>query len=109
MIITLKNNDKVELEYNFYILKYLEEYKGGYKKLEKDLKNKSNYFDLISTVIYALLRSNYDIPITIEEAVKLINMQDIPKIMDWFYKELEEQNQYKKKQAQKMKSKKSKR
>ena len=99
MIITLKNGDRVELDYNFYILKYLETYKGGFKQLEKDMKNRRNSFELISTVIYALLRSNYDKPVTVEEAIKLIDMKDIPLISDWFYKELENQNEYKKKQS----------
>lgn len=97
MIITLKNGDKVELDYNFYILKYLEEYKGGYKQLEKDMKNRRNNFELISTVIYALLRSNYEKPLSIDEAIRLVEMKDIPRITDWFYEELKKQNDYKKK------------
>ena len=42
MIITLKNGKKIELEWSFLVMQYLEDYEGGLKKLKKDMEQRNN-------------------------------------------------------------------
>lgn len=89
MEIVLKNGETVILEISSLILEYLEDYKGGIEKLEKDAsgqKDENGYTKktyALNYLIYALLASNYDKPLTYRQAIKLINIEDIPKILNF--------------------------
>ncbi len=97
MILTLKNGKKIELEYSFLTLQYLEDYEGGLKKLKSDLKCKKNLLRIYSLFIYATVRSNYDEKLTLEETVKLVDVKDIPLIQKFLEENFEKQNELKKK------------
>ena len=64
MQITLTNGETIDLTYNFLILKYLEKYPGGLKKMEKDIKNKRNDMNLACSFVYAVIRANYNKTLT---------------------------------------------
>lgn len=97
-IITLKNGKKIELQWSFLVMQYLEDYKGGLKKLEMDVKTRKNLLKIQSLFIYAAVRSNYDETIGYQEAIRLVNVKDVKKINDFFTKNLKEQEEFKKKQ-----------
>ena len=96
-IITLKNGEKIELQYSFLIMQYLEEYDGGLKKLKNDLEKKINLVKIQSLFIFAAVRANYDEKITFQEAVRLVDMKDLPKINQFYKKNFEEQDNFQKK------------
>lgn len=97
MIITLKNNKKIELDWNFLVLQYLEEYEGGLQQLKKDINKKKNLLKIQGLFIYATVRANIDEVLTYHEAVRLVDIKDINKINDFFEKNLKEQDNFKKK------------
>lgn len=96
-IITLKNGKKIELEWSFLVMQYLEDYDGGLKKLKVDMKTKKNLLKIESLFIYAAVRSNYDEPLGFQEAVRLVKMEDINTINKFFEENLKKQNDFKKK------------
>ena len=59
-ILTLKNGDKIELQWSFLIMQYLEDYEGGLKKLKADMQAKKNLLKVQSLFIYSAVRANYD-------------------------------------------------
>ncbi len=103
MIITLKNGKKIELEYNFLVMQYLDEYKGGEEnggginQLKKDMQHKKNMIAIQGIFLYASVRAALDEPLTYQEAIKLVNMNDLPKINEFYNKEFEKQNEFQKK------------
>ncbi len=96
-IITLKNGAKIELDYSFLTIQYLEDYKGGLKALKKDLKLKRNQLKMFSLLIYAAIRSNYTETLTFDEAVKLFDMKDLQTLINFYNKNLLDQDNFKKK------------
>lgn len=96
--ITLKNGKQIELQWSFLTMQYLEDYDGGLKKLEKDVKARKNLLRIQSLFIYAAVRSNYDETVGYQEAIRLVHVKDVKKINDFFTKNLNEQNEFKKKQ-----------
>ena len=99
MIITLKNGRKIEPEWSFLVMQYLEDYEGGLKKLKKDMDQKNNLLKIQSLFIYAAVRANYEETITFQEAVKLVEFKDIFKINSFFKENLEKQEEFKKKES----------
>ncbi len=103
MIIKLKNGKKIELEYNYLVMQYLDEYKGGeengggLKELKKDIQNKKNLIAIQGIFIYASVRSAVEEPLTYQEALRLIDINDLTKINDFYNKEFEKQNEFQKK------------
>lgn len=97
-VITLKNGEKIQLEWSFLTLQYLEDYEGGLKKLELDFKQKKNMLKIQSLFIYAAVRSNYDEVLGYQEAIRLVNIKDINKINEFISRSLQEQEEFKKKQ-----------
>ena len=103
MIIKLKNGQKIELEYSFLVMQYLEDYKngedngGGLIQLKKDLKAKKNKVAIQGQFIYAAIRSVVDQPLTYQEALRLVDMKEIPKINKFFEEEFEKQDEFQKK------------
>ena len=103
MVIKLKTGQKIELDYNFLVMQYLEEYKngeengGGLKQLQRDLKAKKNKVAVQGQFIYAAVRSVLDEPLTYQETIRLIDMNEIPKINAFFEKEFQKQDEFQKK------------
>lgn len=108
-IITLKNGKKIELEWSFLVMQYLEDYEGGLKQLKIDMKQKRNLLKIESLFIYAAVRANYDEKLGYQEAIRLVKMEDINTINKFFEENLRTQNDFKKKGQKYTPRKKSKR
>lgn len=108
-IITLKNSKKIELEWSFLVMQYLEDYEGGLKQLKIDMKQKKNLLKIESLFIYAAVRANYDEKLGYQEAIRLVKMEDINTINKFFEENLRTQNDFKKKGQKYTPRKKSKR
>lgn len=108
-IITLKNGKKIELEWSFLVMQYLEDYEGGLKQLKIDMKQKKNLLKIESLFIYAAVRANYDEKLGYQEAIRLVKMEDINTINKFFEENLRTQNDFKKKGQKYIPQKKSKR
>lgn len=98
LMITLKNGAKLELQWSFLIMQYLEDYEGGLKKLKEDMRRKQNLLKIQSLFIYAAVRANYDETLGYQEAVRLVDMNDINKINKFYEDNFKEQEEFKKKQ-----------
>lgn len=87
MEIVLKNGENLILEVSPLLLEYLEEYPGGIEQLKKDSngqKDKNGYTKLMyatNQIIYAIIASNYNEALTYRQAVKLVKLEDIEKIL----------------------------
>lgn len=99
MQIILTNGETIDLTYNFLILKYLEQYPGGIKKMKQDMKNERNNMNLACSFVYAVIRANYSKTLTYENALRLVPIPDIYKIYNWLEKEMKAQEEFKKKQS----------
>lgn len=96
-IITLRNGQNIELVWSFLMMQYLEDYEGGLKKLQKDMRTRQNLLKMQSLFIYATVRANYDEKLGFQEAVRLVDVKDIEKINKFVRENLEAQNDFKKK------------
>lgn len=96
-ILTLKNGDKIELQWSFLIMQYLEDYEGGLKKLKADIQTKKNLLKVQSLFIYSAVRANYDKKLGYQEAIRLVNVNDLSLINDFFKENFENQENFKKK------------
>ena len=89
MEIELKNGENLTLEVTPLLLEYLEDYKGGFKQLIKDAQGTKNSDGYTRTMyasnhlLYAIIASNYDVPITYRQAVRLVKLEDVEKIVDF--------------------------
>ncbi|MBQ3408906.1 MAG: hypothetical protein IJH12_06870 [Clostridia bacterium] len=89
MEIELKNGEKIFLEVTPLLLEYLEDYDGGVEQLKKDakgVKDSNGYTRTMyaaNQLIYALVASNYDKPLTYRQAVRLVKIEDVTKIADF--------------------------
>ena len=94
MEIDLKNGEKLILEVTPLILEYIEDYKGGIEQLKKDAqsqKDKNGYTKTMyatNQLLYAVIASNYDKPLTYRQAVRLVRLEDIERIADFVISEL---------------------
>ncbi len=96
-ILTLKNGDKIELQWSFLIMQYLEDYEGGLKQLKKDMHAKKNLLKIQSLLLYAAVRANYDKKVSYQEAIRLVNVKDLKMINSFFEENLKNQEEFKKK------------
>lgn len=98
MEISLKNGEKLILEVTPLILEYIEDYKGGIEQLKKDAqgqKDKDGYTRTMyatNQLLYAVIASNYDKPLTYRQAVRLVRLEDIDKIANFVISELPNKN-----------------
>ena len=89
MEIVLKNGEKLKLELSGITLEYLEEYPGGIEQLKKDKNGEidstgsTRRMCAINQMIYALIASNYDKPLTYRQAVRLVDVKDYDSICEW--------------------------
>ena len=92
MEIELKNGEKLTLEVTPLILEYIEDYEGGIEQLKKDAQGnkdkngctKSMY--ATNHILYSIVASNYDEPLTYRQAVRLVKLEDIESIVDFVVK-----------------------
>lgn len=94
MEIELKNGEKLILEVSSLLLEFLEDYKGGIEQLKKDAqgdKDENGYTRTMyatNHLIYAIIASNYDAPLTYRQAVRLVKLEDIDKIANFVIKSI---------------------
>lgn len=87
MEIELKNGEKLNLEVTPLLLEYIEDYEGGIEQLKKDAqgqKDKNGYTRSMyatNQILYAIIASNFDEPLTYRQAVRLVKLEDIEKIV----------------------------
>lgn len=89
MEIELKNGEKIILEVTSLFLEYIEDYEGGIEQLKKDAegqKDKNGYAKTMyatNQILYAIIASNYDEPLTYRQAVRLVKLEDIDPIINF--------------------------
>lgn len=89
MEIELKNGEKIILEVTSLFLEYIEDYEGGIEQLKKDAegqKDKNGYTKTMyatNQILYAIIASNYDEPLTYRQAVRLVKLEDIDLIINF--------------------------
>lgn len=92
MEIELKNGEKLTLEVTPLLLEYIEDYEGGIEQLKKDAqgnKDKNGYTKSMyatNHILYSIIASNYDEPLTYRQAVRLVKLEDIESIVDFVVK-----------------------
>lgn len=104
MEVELKNGEKIILEVTPLILEYIEDYEGGLEQLKRDAAGKTDKNGYTKTMyatnqlLYAIIASNYDEPLTYRQAVRLVKLEDIEKIVKFVIKntpKMEEKKQRK--------------
>lgn len=99
MIITLKNNTNIKLEWNYLVLEYLEEREGSLEGLQERINTlqEIDQIKLCNSFVYAIIQANVDDVLTYKQAIRLVNPSDYQKIFKFISAQLEIQNSYKKK------------
>ncbi len=96
MEIELKNGEKLILEVSSLFLEYIEDYPGGINQLEVDANDgvlEDGYttsMTVTNHLLYSMIASNYDKEISYRQAVKLVKLDDIPKILDFIIRSIPE-------------------
>lgn len=108
-ILTLKNGDKIELQWSFLIMQYLEDYEGGLKQLKKDMQAKRNLLKIQSLLLYSAVRANYDKKLSYQETIRLVDIKDLEMINNFFEENFKKQEEFKKKDQKFIPQKKKKR
>ena len=89
MEIELKNGENLTLEVTPLLLEYIEDYEGGIEQLKKDAqgnKDKNGYTKSMyatNHILYSIIASNYDEPLTYRQAVRLVKLEDVEPIVDF--------------------------
>lgn len=92
MEIELKNGEKLTLEVTPLLLEYIEDYEGGIEQLKKDAqgnKDKNGYTKSMyatNHILYSIIASNYDEPLTYRQAVRLVKLEDVEPIVKFVVK-----------------------
>lgn len=95
MEIELKTGKKMKLEVSSLLLEYLEDYEGGLEQLKKDAegqKDKNGYTKTMyatNQILYAVIASNSEEELTYRQAVKLVKLEDIEKIVNFVIEEVD--------------------
>lgn len=99
MIITLKNDTNIKLEWNYLVLEYLEEREGSLEGLQERINtlHEVEQIKLCNSFVYAIIQANVDDVLTYKQAIRLVNPSDYQKIFKFISAQLELQNSYKKK------------
>lgn len=85
--IQLKNGENIILEVTPLFLEYIEDYEGGIEQLKKDAqgqKDKNGYTKTMyatNQLLYAIIASNYNTPLTYRQAVRLVKLEDMERIV----------------------------
>ena len=94
MEIQLKNGEKLILEVTSLMLEYIEDYKGGINQLLEDAQGKKDEngytrgMYATNQLLYAIIASNYDKKLTYRQAVRLVKLEDVDKILDFIIKNI---------------------
>lgn len=92
MEIELKNGENLTLEVTPLLLEYIEDYEGGIEQLKKDAqgnKDKNGYTKSMyatNHILYSIIASNYDEPLTYRQAVRLVKLEDVEPIVAFVIK-----------------------
>lgn len=87
MEIELKNGERLVLEVTPLLLEYIEDYKGGIEQLKKDAQGQKDVNGYTKTMyatnqlLYAMIASNYDAHLTYRQAVRLVKLEDVDRII----------------------------
>lgn len=98
MEIELKNGEKLILEVTPLFLEYIEDYEGGIEQLKKDAKGEKDargYTKAMyatNQLLYAMIASNYDKPLTYRQAVRLVKLEDVDRIIKFANENIPETN-----------------
>ena len=90
MEITLRNGEKITLDWNPIVLEYLEDYDGGIEQLKKDIAAKNHQFRTFNFIIYCVISAIYPEELSYREAVSLVDINDIDKIVMFIVKNVSE-------------------
>lgn len=96
MEIELKNGQKLMLEVTPLLLEYLEDYEGGIQKLKEDAKGQLDENGYTRTMyvtnhlLYSAIASNSDEPLTYRQAVRLVRLEDVQKIIEFMIENVPE-------------------
>ena len=99
MEIELKNGEKLTLEVSPLILEYVEDYEGGIEQLKKDAQGQKDIngytrkMYATNHLLYAMIASNYNEPLTYRQAVRLVKLEDVEKIIDFLIENVAELNE----------------
>lgn len=88
MEITLRNGETITLDWNPMILEYLEEYDGGIEQLKKDIKSMNCKFRAFNSILYSVINAAYPTDLTYKEAVSLVDINDLEKIVNFLLKNI---------------------
>lgn len=87
--IQLKTGEKLKLEVTPLLFEYVEDYKGGIEQLTKDAQGNIDENGYTKTMyatnqlLYAIIASNYEKPLTYRQAVRLVNIEDTARIIEF--------------------------
>lgn len=90
MEITLRNGEKINLDWNPIVLEYLEDYEGGINQLKKDIANKNHQFRTFNFIVYCVISAIYPEELSYREAVSLVDINDLDKIVLFIVKNVSE-------------------
>ncbi len=82
MNITLKNGKTIKLEFTPIVLEYLSDYEGGIEELKKDIEN-GNTMYVANHIVYSILCANLEEELTYKQALSLVNVLDVERIIDF--------------------------
>ena len=105
-IIILKNGKKVQLEWSFLVLEYLDDYPGGVKAIQKDIRLHQHEIKVTNMLCYAVVRANINEILTFEEIIKLLDLKAVKTILKFVEENQQELNEFKKKDQTCLRSKK---
>ena len=89
MEITLRNGEKIQLDWNLIVIEYLEDYENGINQIYEDLINRSETFKTLNFIVYAFIAAVYPIEISYREAISLVNPNDLSRIIDFATEKME--------------------
>lgn len=95
MEIILRNGEKIKLDWNPIILEYLEEYDGGIEQLKKDVEDKNCGFRTFNFIVYCCISAVYPEELSYREAVSLVDINDLDRIVAFIVKNVNEMKQIK--------------
>lgn len=96
-IIILKNGVRVKLKWNFLVLEYLEEYPGGIKALQEDIKHHRNEVKITNMFCYAAINANIEEELSYREILQLIDIKSVRVITKFIENNQKEFEEFKKK------------
>lgn len=98
-IITLKTGENIKLDWSFNTSMLLDEYEGGVKTFEKDIKNPRNRLKAYGHLVYAVIASNVDDVLTVKQAQRLIGNDQTERINKFLQLNEEKVDAFQKKQT----------